>query len=74
MSWTIFNAHVYLRHVPLLEKQIEEPVTSEPVQLSLPEDTSYFDVPLTEIKVVNYNPNEKELKPKERTYRYEVAI
>ena len=74
MSWTIFNAHVYLRHVPLLEKQIEEPVTSEPVQLSLPEDISYFDVPLTEIKVVNYNPNEKELKPKERTYRYEVAI
>lgn len=74
MTWTIFNAHVYERHVPLLEQQIHEPVTHEPVQVCLPQDCSYFTTPFTEITLCNYNPNERELKPRNRTYRYEVAI
>lgn len=74
MSWTIFNAHVYNRHIPLLKEQIKEITQTTPVTLKLPESTEFFATPLTDISIENYDPLEKNVKPSERKYRYEVAI
>ena len=79
MSWTIFNAHVYLRHKDLLVQQINDVAQDEPVGLILPPVSGtpyveFFGVPLTTARVTNYHPKELDKKPNERTYRYEVAI
>ena len=79
MTWTIFNAHVYLRHKDLLLQQVNDVAQDEPVGLLLPPvsgtpDFEFFGVPFTTATVTNYHPNEGDKKPSERTYRYEVAI
>lgn len=73
MNWTIFNAHIYNRHVPLLREQIKEITANDIVEVKLPESLDYFNTPLTEVEILNYNPIEKDVKPKDRKYRYEVA-
>lgn len=67
MTWTIFNAHVYLRHEELLKEQVDSYESDEVIDVQLPESLDFFEVPLTECKLINY-------KPSSVKYQYEVAI
>ena len=69
LYWTVLNAHIYDRHIPLLEEQVTADIShlEETVpQLILPKSLDYFNTPLHEAEVVNYKHN--------GTYKYEIAI
>lgn len=73
MNWTVFNAHIYDRHLDLVVEQVQNSNSSY-VELYTSDNLSYFNVPFTEFSLGNYNPIEKDKPLKERKYRYEVAI
>lgn len=67
LYWNIFNAHIYDRHIPLLEEQVNaEFHIPEKAEFIMPEDLDYFNTPLKEVKVSNYKHN--------GVYKYEIAI
>lgn len=68
LYWTSDNAHIYERHLELVEKQVNAPIPEEVPKLVLPwkKGTNFFDSPLSDISVVNYKHNGK--------FNYEVAI
>ncbi len=68
LYWTSDNAHIYERHLELIEQQVNAPIPEEVPELILPwkKGTNFFDSSLSEIKVANYKHNGK--------FNYEVAI
>ena len=69
MYWSIGNAHVYDRHLELLEKQVTADISElkkkKPV-LNLPDGSSFFESPLSQATIKNYHHN--------GNFKYEVAI
>lgn len=69
LHWQIFNAHVYDRHIKLIEKQVKRDIshleTVEP-KLILPASKDFFNTPLYDAHIINYKHN--------GNYKYEVAI
>lgn len=69
MYWTIDNAHIYDRHLEVIEEQVTADIshleTTEP-KLTLPESRDYFGTPLYEANIENYKHN--------GSYKYEIAI
>ncbi|AZU99900.1 putative thymidylate synthase [Enterococcus phage vB_EfaH_EF1TV] len=68
LYWTSDNAHIYERHLELVEKQVNASIPEEVPKLVLPwkKGTNFFDSPLSDISVINYKHNGK--------FNYEVAI
>lgn len=69
MYWTIDNAHIYDRHLELIEKQVTADISElekEEPKLILPESLDFFQAPLYEAKIINYKHN--------GSYKYEIAI
>ena len=69
LHWQIFNAHIYDRHIKLIEKQVKRDIshleTVEP-KLILPASKDFFGTPLYDAHIINYKHN--------GNYKYEVAI
>ena len=69
MYWSIGNAHVYDRHLELLEKQVTADISElekEKPVLNLPDGSSFFESPLSQATIKNYHHN--------GNFKYEVAI
>ena len=69
MYWSIGNAHIYDRHLELLEKQVTADISElekEKPVLNLPEGSDFFATPLSEVDIKNYHHN--------GNFKYEVAI
>ena len=69
MYWNIGNAHIYDRHLELLEKQVTADISElekEKPVLNLPEGSSFFESPLSQATIKNYRHN--------GDFKYEVAI
>ena len=69
MYWNIGNAHIYDRHLELLEKQVTADISElekEKPVLNLPEGSDFFATPLSEVDIKNYHHN--------GDFKYEVAI
>ena len=69
MYWNIGNAHIYDRHLELLEKQVTADISElekENPVLNLPEGSDFFATPLSEVDIKNYHHN--------GNFKYEVAI
>ena len=70
MYWNIGNAHIYDRHLDLIEKQVNQDLSEieevEPT-IVLPDGDDFFDMKLSDVKIENY----KYLKG---DFKYEVAI
>ena len=69
MYWSIGNAHIYDRHLELLEKQVTADISElekEKPVLNLPEGSDFFVTPLSEVDIKNYHHN--------GNFKYEVAI
>ena len=69
MYWNIGNAHIYDRHLELLEKQVTADISElekEKPALNLPEGSDFFATPLSEVDIKNYHHN--------GDFKYEVAI
>ena len=69
MYWNIGNAHIYDRHLELLEKQVTDDISElekEKPVLKLPEGSDFFATPLSEVDIKNYHHN--------GDFKYEVAI
>ena len=69
MYWSIGNAHIYDRHLELLEKQVTADISElekEKPVLNLPEGSDFFSTPLSEVDIKNYHHN--------GNFKYEVAI
>ena len=69
MYWNIGNAHIYDRHLELLEKQVTADISElekEKPVLNLPEGSDFFAAPLSEVDIKNYHHN--------GNFKYEVAI
>ena len=69
MYWNIGNAHIYDRHLELLEKQVTADISElekEKPVLNLPEGSDFFATPLSEVDIKNYHHN--------GNFKYEVAI
>ena len=69
MYWNIGNAHIYDRHLELLEKQVTADISElekEKPVLNLPEGSDFFSTPLSEVDIKNYHHN--------GNFKYEVAI
>lgn len=69
MYWSIGNAHIYDRHLELLEKQVTADISElekEKPVLNLPEGSDFFETPLSEVDIKNYHHN--------GNFKYEVAI
>ena len=56
LHWTIFNAHIYLRHMDQLQEQVQGhwQNLSQP-ELVLPSSLDFFETPLTDCQVINYD-------------------
>lgn len=66
MVFSIFDAHVYERHIPLLTEQIQNE-SYEPATIKLnPDVESFYDFTVEDVKVEGYKSHGK--------YEYEVAI
>ena len=69
MYWSIGNAHIYDRHLELLEKQVTADISElekEKPVLNLPDGSSFFESPLSQATIKNYHHN--------GNFKYEVAI
>ena len=69
MYWSIGNAHIYDRHLELLEKQVNADISElekEKPVLNLPDGSSFFESPLSQATIKNYHHN--------GNFKYEVAI
>ena len=69
MYWNIGNAHIYDRHLELLEKQVTADISElekEKPVLNLPDGSSFFEAPLSQSAIKNYHHN--------GDLKYEVAI
>ena len=69
MYWNIGNAHIYDRHLELLEKQVTADILElekEKPVLNLPDGSSFFESPLSQATIKNYHHN--------GNFKYEVAI
>lgn len=69
MYWNIGNAHIYDRHLELLEKQVTADISElekENPVLNLPDGSGFFATPLSEVDIKNYHHN--------GNFKYEVAI
>lgn len=69
MYWSIGNAHIYDRHLELLEKQVTADISElekEKPVLNLPDGSSFFEAPLSQSTIKNYHHN--------GNFKYEVAI
>lgn len=69
MYWNIGNAHIYDRHLELLEKQVTADISElekEKPVLNLPDGSSFFESPLSQATIKNYHHN--------GNFKYEVAI
>ena len=69
MYWNIGNAHIYDRHLELLEKQVNADISElekEKPVLNLPDGSSFFESPLSQATIKNYHHN--------GNFKYEVAI
>ena len=69
MYWNIGNAHIYDRHLELIEKQVTADISElekEKPVLNLPEGSDFFATPLSEVDIKNYHHN--------GNFKYEVAI
>ena len=69
MYWNIGNAHIYDRHLELLEKQVTADISElekEKPVLNLPDGSSFFESPLSQATIKNYHHN--------GDFKYEVAI
>ena len=69
MYWNIGNAHIYDRHLELLEKQVTADISElekEKPALNLPEGSDFFESPLSQATIKNYHHN--------GNFKYEVAI
>lgn len=68
MYWTIDNAHIYDRHLDLIEEQVSSDTSQLPnaMKLILPNSLDYFNTPLDNIELENYVHN--------GSYKYEIAI
>lgn len=70
MHWNIFNAHIYDRHLDLLEEQVNQDlseVEESRARFILPEDKDYFNVSLKEVEVADY-------KYSKEKFKYEIAV
>lgn len=69
MYWTIDNAHIYDRHLELVEEQVAADISDLdghlPI-LGLPKSLDYFGTPLYDAQIFNYVHN--------GSYKYEIAI
>ena len=68
MYWNIGNAHIYDRHLELLEKQVTADISElekEKPVLNLPDGSSFFESPLSQATIKNYHHN--------GNFKYEVA-
>ena len=69
MYWSIGNAHIYDRHLELLEKQVTADISElekEKPVLNLPDGSSFFESQLSQATIKNYHHN--------GNFKYEVAI
>ena len=69
MYWNIGNAHIYDRHLELLEKQVTADISElekEKPVLNLPDGSDFFESPLSQATIKNYHHN--------GNFKYEVAI
>ena len=69
MYWNIGNAHIYDRHLELLEKQVTADISElekEKPVLNLPDGSGFFESPLSQATIKNYHHN--------GNFKYEVAI
>ena len=69
MYWNIGNAHIYDRHLELLEKQVTADISElekENPVLNLPDCSGFFESPLSQATIKNYHHN--------GNFKYEVAI
>ena len=69
MYWNIGNAHIYDRHLELLEKQVAADISElekENPVLNLPDSSGFFESPLSQATIKNYHHN--------GNFKYEVAI
>ena len=70
MHWTIFNAHIYDRHLDLLQEQVNQDlseVEESQARFILPNNKDYFNVSLKEVEVADY----KYMKNK---FKYEIGV
>lgn len=69
LNWTIFNAHIYDRHIDTLHEQVTADISHleefKP-KLMLPASKDFFGTPLFDAHITNYKHN--------GSYKYEVAI
>ena len=69
LYWNIFNAHIYDRHIDLLQEQVNTDINhleKHKAKFILPEDKDFFNVSLREVEVEDYAHN--------GSYKYEIAI
>lgn len=67
ICFNIDNAHIYDRHLELIEQQIEGEISEEEPTIWInPEVKSFYDFTVDDIKVENYNHN--------GSFSYEIAI
>ena len=69
MYWNIGNAHIYDRHLELLEKQVTTDISElekEKPVLNIPDGLGFFESPLSQATIKNYHHN--------GNFKYEVAI
>ncbi len=59
----IADAHIYDRHIPLIEKMIEQPVFDAPQFYIDREVTDFYDFTTKSFSLENYRYNEFEVKP-----------
>jgi thymidylate synthase len=54
ICFNIDNAHIYDRHVGLLEEQVERPTHQSPKIWINPDITSFYDFTTDDIKLIDY--------------------
>ena len=69
LNWTVFNAHIYDRHLETIEEQVTADIShleEYKPKLILPKSLQYFDAPLHEATIENYHHN--------GNFKFELAI
>ena len=66
LCFNIDNAHIYDRHIDLIQQQIKGETHEPPTLWINPDVKSFYDFTLDDIRVDNYKHN--------GTFRYEIAI
>lgn len=69
LYWNIFNAHIYDRHIDLLQEQVNADISHlehKQAKFIMPESLDYFGTSLRDVEVIDYIHN--------GSYKYEIAI